>query len=114
MLGHALPAGEEIAEGAEHGAEIDRHQPGLVLENDILSGDKARAHPADRLAVEAHGLATRGRGGRVAHQPHDRGGSWRAERIAERQRRQHAKGDRRGRKLPRAQQRRGKAEQTAR
>ena len=41
MLRHALPAGEQIAEEAEHGAEIDRHQPGLVLEDDVLPGDEA-------------------------------------------------------------------------
>ena len=58
-----------------------------------LAGDEARAHAADRLAVEAHGLAAHRRGGGIAHQP-DLG-------VPNgRQRHQHAKRDLRRRKLP--------------
>ncbi len=114
VLRHALPAGEEIADKPEHGAEIDRHQPGLVLEDHILAGDEAGAHAADRLAVEAHGLAAYRRGGGIAHQPHDGRRPRRTERIAKRKRRQHAESDGRRRKLPGAQDARSEPEQQRR
>jgi hypothetical protein len=102
MLGHPLPAGEQIADPTEHGAEIDRHEAGAVLEDDVLAGDEAGAHPADGLAVEPHGLAAHPRGAGIAHQPHHGRRLGGAERITQRQRGEHAHGDGRGRQRPAA------------